>query len=106
MSCFYRLRMYDSIDRSKTGNLRTGLQGLTLIVQGVGSSEVVNNIHFCKDGENVLAMRALVKTGWSLHVGAILVGLHHDTTHNLICLKQIRDLDCLLWRILGKTTKN
>ena len=32
MSCFNRLRMYDSIDWSKTGNLRTGLQGRSLKV--------------------------------------------------------------------------
>ena len=50
MSCFNRLRMYDSIDWSKTGNLRTGLQGRPLKVQGVGVSGVVNDIHFCEDG--------------------------------------------------------
>ena len=52
-------------------NLRTGLQGRLLRVQGVGASGVVNDIQFCKNGDNVLAMSTLVKAGWTLHVEAV-----------------------------------
>ena len=55
---------------SKTGNLKIEIRGQPLKVQGVGSSAVVNNINFCEDGENVLAMGSLIQDGaleWELH---------------------------------------
>ena len=79
-------------------------------MQGVGVSGVANNILFCEDGENVLAMSTLVKARWTLHVETALAALHHKRTHTLICLEQIGgryyvtegDLDCLLWRSVGE----
>ena len=62
MSSFNRLKMYDSIDWSKTANLRIELQGRSLRVQGVESPEL-NDIHICEDGENMLAISTLAKTG-------------------------------------------
>ena len=38
-----------------------GKRGQPLKVQGVGAAVVVNNIHFCEDGDNVLALSALVE---------------------------------------------
>ena len=71
----------------------------------MGVSGVVNDIYFYEDGENVLAMNKLVEAGWTLHVETASAGLHHETTHTLIFLEQIRgryyvterDLDYLSW---------
>ena len=80
VSCFNRLRLYDVIDWSKTGNLKIGIRGQSLKVQGVGSSGVVNNIHFCEAGENVLAMSSLVQAGWSMRMGIESTQLYHNLT--------------------------
>ena len=90
MSCFNRLRMYDdSIDWSRTGNLRTGLQGRTLKVQGVGVSGVVNDIHFCENGENVMAMST--QDGpcmWKLHRPGFIT---KQLTHSYVWSKFVVD---------------
>ena len=46
VGCFNRLRLHDIIDLSKTGNLKIGVRGQSMRVQGNDSSEVMNNIHF------------------------------------------------------------
>ena len=60
-----------------------------------------------------MAMSALFKARWDLHVGVSSTSLHHDMTHTLIFLKQIRrwyyttegDLDCLLLRRVEKSNE-
>ena len=68
VSCFNRLRLYDIIDWSNTGNLRIGIRGQLLRVQRLVHLES-NKIHFCEVGVNVLTMSSLVKAGWSMRVG-------------------------------------
>ena len=106
ISCFNRLRFYDIIDWSKTGILKIGLQGQLLKFQGVGSSGVVNDIHFCETGENVLAMSSLGQAGWSMRMEIESIQLCHDLTGTLVLLQLIhgkyyvneQDLDWLLLR--------
>ena len=61
--CFSLLRLYDVIDWSRIGSLRSGTRNRPLRVQGVGTFGAAGNIHFCEDGENVLAMSTLVELG-------------------------------------------
>ena len=64
VTCFDLLRQYDAIDWNRTGSLRFEIQIQLPRVQGVGTSGVAGNIHFCEDGKNVLAMSTIVKLGF------------------------------------------
>ena len=87
------------------------MRGLSLRVHGVGSSEVMNNTHFCEDGVNVLATSLLVQSVWILRVGFASTELYHDSTRTLVRLQRVRgkyyvdawDLDQLLSKKHGKS---
>ena len=84
VTCFNLIRLYDAINWSRTGSLRSGIRNRPLRVQGVGTSVAAGNIHFCEDGENVLAINRLVELGRIMKLATTSAELHHSDTHTLV----------------------
>ena len=84
VTCFNLLRLYDAIDWNRTGSLISEIRNRPLTVQGVGTSGAAENIHFCDDGEIVLAMSTLVELEWSIQLATTSAKLYHSDTYTLV----------------------
>ena len=83
---FNLLRLYDAIEWSKTGSLRSEIRNRPLRVQGVGLSGAAGNIQFGENGENFLGMSTLVELGWSMQLATLRY------SHPRMCITDAREI--------------